>query len=1349
MKRQPWFTRLPIIVALTLLAAFFMTTPVYAQDEQPPQPEETPVEVVVDSPAEEGSPAELAPALEAAAESGVTLVDTSGEPLALASEEATSALEGGDPWYKVGTVTYHFLSGVFPNTCANLYPMEVFPYCQQSATPIQAAIDYVPTSGLPSDGMIYVERGTYAEPVTVNALTTPILAGLKGLVSTAPNSKPQADLTGDIYIDSVIKGFTITGFKITANADYPRAGITVAHSIGTLKIEDVDVTNSGGGPGLDLNHHNGVVILNRVTASHNANGGAWIDNRDGTTGVTITNSTFDYNDRHGTANLNGISIMSNGAVLIDGISISHTTGAGNALYVLTPRSLNIKNSVFDSNLQCEGITVDEFTMVSGISLTNVYSTNNWEGMWLYTPGNISLTGVHADGNIYRGAYVGTCNEVSGLCTLTGTGVVTIKNSTFDGNGDTDYGLYVESRGTITLTNVSASDNTNAGANPDGARLYAHYSPLANTVNVTNGVFSGNDGSGLVIKTKGNIVLNKVKADDNGYTGADLDNTFDSVASTVTVTGSAAGDNSFNLNFDKGLYVQSNGVISVKYAQAEENLDYGIHLDNTSGLAFPGVTMTGADILFNGDIGLLVYSKGNVSLTGVRADVNTTSAAYIETCHEDLDWCQWLGPGKVTIKNSTFDDTDDVLDAALYVTSRGAISLTNVSASGNTNYGLRGALLKTLYSQLVSPVTITGSTFNDNEGDSLVILATGAITLNKVKANSNLGWGARLDNQWASSSHPITVNGTASDYNQFSDNDYTGLRITSNGVVSIKYAECSMNGFEPTTGGEGLYIDNTTSTTSSGVTLTSVWGDENLTASGSASFLISTKGAVVINGGHANNNVAYGLLINNSTASDSAPKLVTITNFSANGNRNYGIRVLTKGAITLTSVSANNTTGANQAAISLDNHWLTSGITLTKVNANDNNYAGIELITNGKLTYKGGEVKSNGNHGIKLNMATGYRSTTVALTDLYVYDNDGFGVVIYTQGAVTLTNMRSNNNHGGAGLYVNNTYCGTATPCKVSLLTSGKGVNEFNGNNTGTGLEIATYGQVILIKVSCSGNGIYGANINNADATIPANVTVTSGEFNENGHEGILILSKGVIAISGITVNGNSGPGSAAGLDNTFDTTGAKGITVVKSTFNENDTIGIFIDTYGAVVLNSVHADGNGENGASITNRTPGKPVTILASYGGNTFDNNSNTNLRIISSGAVALTNVTANESLFSDGIYIVNDTGVGTVTLINVTTNSNYDYGTRIYSRGNITINGVTAMFNYGLGGSRAGLYIHPTGEAANKITVSNSIVSCNADYGILIDMIWSWSYKLINVFYFGNNSDNAGNERNLDILY
>ncbi len=223
MKPRISFFMLPAIITLALLAAFLLTAPVFAQDEilpksppaedpiaeevppvEEPTVEEVPEEVLVEASAE--TPAEIAGALEDASEAGVVLVDETGEPLALVTEEAAETMAGGDPWYKVGTVTYHFLSGVLPNTCANLYPTEVYPYCQENPHPIQAAINYVPTSGLPSDGFIYIEAGTYTDYPTINGLGDPLYNNLKGLIGTVVDYVPQVNLTGDIWVNNVEPG---------------------------------------------------------------------------------------------------------------------------------------------------------------------------------------------------------------------------------------------------------------------------------------------------------------------------------------------------------------------------------------------------------------------------------------------------------------------------------------------------------------------------------------------------------------------------------------------------------------------------------------------------------------------------------------------------------------------------------------------------------------------------------------------------------------------------------------------------------------------------------------------------------------------------------------------------------------------------------------------------------------------------------------------------------------------------------------------------------------------------------------------------------------------------------------
>ena len=82
LNNQPW---LPLAAILALIAAAFLATPAFAQDEAPaePAPEEAPAETI---PAEE-LPAEEAPLLEEIPE-GVEVVPTGseGEALILAIE---------------------------------------------------------------------------------------------------------------------------------------------------------------------------------------------------------------------------------------------------------------------------------------------------------------------------------------------------------------------------------------------------------------------------------------------------------------------------------------------------------------------------------------------------------------------------------------------------------------------------------------------------------------------------------------------------------------------------------------------------------------------------------------------------------------------------------------------------------------------------------------------------------------------------------------------------------------------------------------------------------------------------------------------------------------------------------------------------------------------------------------------------------------------------------------------------------------------------------------------------------------------------------------------------------------
>ncbi len=166
----------------------------------------------------------------------------------------------------------------------------------------------------------------------------------------------------------------------------------------------------------------------------------------------------------------------------------------------------------------------------------------------------------------------------------------------------------------------------------------------------------------------------------------------------------------------------------------------------------------------------------------------------------------------------------------------------------------------------------------------------------------------------------------------------------------------------------------------GVTMTNCRVDDN----GLFGITISTIGPVVISGGHANNNGGHGVEVTNTWAADAAPKPVTIKNFTANGNIYYGIYVRSKGAITLSNVTVNDTFDGDNAAIWLENNSVAAlkpAVTLSKVYASNNIYRGIYVLSNGAVKFSSGEASHNGHTG----------------------------TYIETLGAITLSNVRAIDN----------------------------------------------------------------------------------------------------------------------------------------------------------------------------------------------------------------------------------------------------------------------------------------------------------------------------------------------------
>ena len=132
-------------------------------------------------------------------------------------------------------------------------------------------------------------------------------------------------------------------------------------------------------------------------------------------------------------------------------------------------------------------------------------------------------------------------------------------------------------------------------------------------------------------------------------------------------------------------------------------------------------MTNSNFHSNGLNGLDIEGRGAITLTNVNASNNSNLGAELAA----------FKVGNIMVKDSHFDyNGDHPYDYGLYVYSaQGTISLTNVSASWNTG---SGAFLSNSDAFSAKAVSITGGNFNTNTRNGLQVYSIGAITLKNGK-----------------------------------------------------------------------------------------------------------------------------------------------------------------------------------------------------------------------------------------------------------------------------------------------------------------------------------------------------------------------------------------------------------------------------------------------------------------------------------------------------------------------------------------------------------------------------------------------------------------------------------------
>ena len=337
--------------------------------------------------------------------------------------------------------------------------------------------------------------------------------------------------------------------------------------------------------------------------------------------------------------------------------------------------------------------------------------NDTSGPFVLNGGTLSTWSQHSL-NIQGGWDLSDAGNVSGTTTFDGSlsivnwnADISINDVIFDliPENQPATGLEVSTTGSIDLDNVVSSGNAFAGADLEGDKRVA----------VRNSTFNDNGWVGLHAKSLGDIVVEDTEASGNGEDadpesdygmGAWLDNQWDEANGAISVTGGV-----FNDNYNQGLVAFSLGDISVLGADASGN----------------------GSSYFMGDF----YDLG----AGMALD-NCAPDWWDGTCQ---------GTGDIYVQGGTFEHN---AAAGLGAISGGNIAVRDIVAQDNGGEAFDfdifgtglGAILYNMEAGPEAGVDISGSSFNANFSDGLVVLSLGNVTVTNSQALANGAFSSRFD-----------------------------------------------------------------------------------------------------------------------------------------------------------------------------------------------------------------------------------------------------------------------------------------------------------------------------------------------------------------------------------------------------------------------------------------------------------------------------------------------------------------------------------------------------------------------------------------------------------------------------
>lgn len=724
-------------------------------------------------------------------------------------------------------------------------------------------------------------------------------------------------------------GVTIKNASLLNNG----VGGGVVKSKGSILIDSINVPSSPLSYGLDLNNITGVggvtlksslfqnffagakfaglrinttrnVVLNNVLAVYNGEAGVEVRAGPNAGSVSLKNVSANNNGGWGVwVRTDGAINWIGGGASMNGQNIAFSAGgvslANEGALETAPKSITLSGLVLNDNQENVGIEI--YTRGS-VTLTSITADRNfWDGIKAYKypgVGSIKASLIHTVGNDIIGLNIyqipGDSRSVN----------VSLKNITANQNGS--WGVYVEMNGTISWVKGEATDNGNSVSFIGGGAVIINVAAFENaskSVTLKDVVIKNNlRNNGLFIKTRGAVTISNVQISGHtNNTGLHLEKY--SGVGNITLTNVTSESNKYgidittftitprfnnvtlnnvyaNNNNGFGIAIGANGNITWNKGGASDNYNIsavtGVWLSNYdySLPAIPyGIKLSNVTLRNPGSYGMFVNSYGAVTLSGVTATDHLYYNAMINTCGGSSSVSctnTYLAP--VTVLKSTFTGAYGSTGYdSLQIRASGAVTLSGVQVSNNTGKGVY--INNRIGTLLAKPVTVINSTFNKNSTGA-IIESDGVILLNSITASMNRNYeGLYAFNNTALVPRAITITGM----NNFNANKDTGLKVISNGQITVSGVRASTNEYM------GIYLYSY----QSGVKLSNSLVEGNrytgVYIGSQANVLVNSLNSFY-NGWWAGDN---GITIEAYVLSGTPP-FVTISNSNFLGNFNYGI-----------------------------------------------------------------------------------------------------------------------------------------------------------------------------------------------------------------------------------------------------------------------------------------------------------------------------------------------------------------------------------------------------------------------------------------------------------------------------